>query len=280
MHLRTGLDHHLYPFLPPSIHPHCQIMAQVPSHHNIVTLIGVVTRGEPWIIVLSFAEHGSLLSALKEKHLNGNAFSSSAKIRFIFETAAGMAHLSKYHTVHRDLATRNVLLATGYVCKIADFGMSRATNDHDHEYYRSATGGVFPAKWTAPEAMVMNGKYSQASDVWSMAIVAVEIYQDGRMPYTGLSNPEVMELVKGGKHHRQPSQVKLPRDRQHNVPAPLEHAHPACAPPATHTGWCAPALPPTGGATHVPPPDFSSCHPSPPLSFRAAGSAPTTCLES
>ena len=32
---------------------------------------------------------------------------------------------SYYQVVHRDLATRNVLLAEGMICKVSDFGMSR-----------------------------------------------------------------------------------------------------------------------------------------------------------
>ena len=36
-----------------------------------------------------------------------------------------MVYISSKHLVHRDLATRNCLVATGLVVKIADFGMSR-----------------------------------------------------------------------------------------------------------------------------------------------------------
>ena len=39
-------------------------MAQVSMHPNLVTLIGVVSAGEPKLLVLSYCEHGSLLSAL------------------------------------------------------------------------------------------------------------------------------------------------------------------------------------------------------------------------
>ena len=78
------------------------------------------------------------------------------------EVAQGMEHLSKYHFIHRDLACRNVLYSEG-MCKVADFGLSRGGGGDDdaaggnaaaaHEDYYKSTAGVFPVRWTAPEAM-------------------------------------------------------------------------------------------------------------------------------
>jgi serine/threonine protein kinase len=43
------------------------------------------------------------------------------------EIAEGMAHLEAGKFVHRDLAARNVLVNSQWQCKVADFGLSRAT---------------------------------------------------------------------------------------------------------------------------------------------------------
>ena len=45
-----------------------------------------------------------------------------------------MEFLSQRRCVHRDLAARNVLVSSGGVAKIADFGMARDL--HDSDYYR------------------------------------------------------------------------------------------------------------------------------------------------
>jgi serine/threonine protein kinase len=80
------------------------------------------------------------------------------------------------HFVHRDLASRNVLVDVNLVCKVADFGLSRAisTNNDalgDSEYYRSTTGLV-PLRWTAPEALE-SMRFDNATDIWSFGITLV-----------------------------------------------------------------------------------------------------------
>ena len=181
------------------------LMAQVETHDNLVSLVGVITRGTPKILVLSFCEHGELLGQLKKRCANGKPFDQVSKFRFCAEVAAGMQHLCAHGFVHRDLAARNVLLATGMVCKIADFGLSRQvqTEDNASDYYRSSTG-IVPVRWTAPEGL-MNQKFSSAGDVWSFGITCIEIFQDGDRPYAAEgSNPAVINLVAAGRVHPRP----------------------------------------------------------------------------
>jgi len=55
-------------------------------------------------------------------------------LHIVEQIAEGMEYLSNQGLVHRDLATRNCLVATGLEIKIADFGLSRDINSTD--YYR------------------------------------------------------------------------------------------------------------------------------------------------
>lgn len=53
--------------------------------------------------------------------------------------------------VHRDLASRNLLLNDGLHVRISDFGFSRVKREcASRGYTRSDMG---PIKWTSPEAM-------------------------------------------------------------------------------------------------------------------------------
>jgi hypothetical protein len=183
------------------------VMAQVGSHENLVSLIGVVTSGLPLLLVVSFCEHGSLLAVLRAHAGNGEPLELKAKLKLAHETARGMVYLCSRHFIHRDLAARNVLVASGMVAKVADFGLSRSSavdggSDGGTEYYRSKHG-VFPVRWTAPEAMEQS-VFSQASDVWSFGIVMVEMLQDGVAPYGVWTTQYVMSKVIGGYKHEKP----------------------------------------------------------------------------
>jgi len=118
-----------------------------------------------------------------------------------------MAHLAGLSFVHRDLAARNVLLDHDMILKVADFGLSRGAkktsasatgngNDGAETYYRS-TNGVFPLRWTSPEAMT-SLKFTTASDIWSFGIVLVEVMQNGALPYKQMKNKDVIIEVQKG----------------------------------------------------------------------------------
>ena len=169
------------------------VMAHVGDHQNLVALVGVITKGAPWTIVVSFCEHGDLVGVLKTHAADGTPFPEDTKLRMCCESASGMSYLVLRRIVHRDLAARNVLVASGMVCKVADFGLSRhVSSSASSEYYRvTGSSFAFPVKWTAPEA-IQDAVFSEASDAWAFAVTAVEIWQDGLQPYTqphSLSNP-------------------------------------------------------------------------------------------
>ena len=195
------------------------VMAHVGGHPNLVSLIGVITRGDPLVLIISYCEHGSLLSLLRKRAKEGSPLYLEAKLKLGLDTAKGMAHLHSKHFVHRDLAARNVLVATGMVGQVADFGLSRGTKTGDGEspdeeteegstYYRSQSG-IFPVRWTAPEAME-SLKFSAASDIWSFAVTIVETLQDGAQPYEKKKNAEVMTFVMAGGKHDKPEECTSP----------------------------------------------------------------------
>ncbi|KFW72872.1 Proto-oncogene tyrosine-protein kinase LCK, partial [Pygoscelis adeliae] len=66
-----------------------------------------------------------------------------------------------------------------------------------------SSGAKFPIKWTAPEA-INYGTFTIKSDVWSFGILLTEIVTYGRIPYPGMTNPEVIQNLERGYRMPQP----------------------------------------------------------------------------
>lgn len=186
------------------------LMAQIDSHRNLVSLIGVVTSGEPLLLLLSYCENGALTSVLKQRKAAAEPVPIWRKLRMSVDIATGMAHLAAHNFIHRDLAARNVLVDSTDTCKVADFGLSRGASVSQQDaqgeevaYYRSH-GGAFPVRWTAPEAMETM-RFAEATDVWSFGIVQLELYTDAAKPYEDMDNAQVITKVLAGYRHPKPA---------------------------------------------------------------------------
>ncbi|KAF4070828.1 hypothetical protein AMELA_G00277950 [Ameiurus melas] len=172
------------------------------QHERLVKLHAVVTK-EPILIVTEFMASGSLLDFLKTD--DGRKLKLPKLIDMAAQIAEGMAYIEKKNYIHRDLRAANILVSETLHCKIADFGLARIIETE----YTAQEGAKFPIKWTAPEAINF-GTFSIKSDVWSFGILLTEIVTYGRVPYPGMTNPEVIRNL--DKRYRMPCPDDCPEE--------------------------------------------------------------------
>uniref|UniRef100_A0A452SYM2 Tyrosine-protein kinase n=1 Tax=Ursus maritimus TaxID=29073 RepID=A0A452SYM2_URSMA len=173
------------------------------QHDKLVKLHAVVTE-EPIYIITEFMAKGSLLDYLKSAE--GSKQPLPKLIDFSAQIAEGMAFIEQRNYIHRDLRAANILVSASLVCKIADFGLARVIEDNE---YTAREGAKFPIKWTAPEAINF-GSFTIKSDVWSFGILLMEIVTYGRIPYPGMTNPEVIRALERG--YRMPRPEHCPEE--------------------------------------------------------------------
>lgn len=90
----------------------------------------------------------------------------------------GLTQAHRIGLVHRDVKPENVLLTRGGQVKVADFGLTRAVDEHTTSTTVMGTVG-----YAAPE-LVGDGPVDQRSDVYAVGIMAYEMLTGSR-PYTG-----------------------------------------------------------------------------------------------
>ncbi|XP_061594290.1 insulin receptor b [Cololabis saira] len=188
------------------------------SCHHVVRLLGVVSKGQPTLVVMELMTHGDLksyLRSLRPDSENNPTGSPPPCLKDMLQMAAeiadGMAYLNAKKFVHRDLAARNCMVGEDFTVKIGDFGMTR--DIYETDYYRKGGKGLLPVRWMAPESL-KDGVFTAHSDCWSFGVVMWEISTLAEQPYQGLSNEQVLKFVMDGGYLDRPDNCP---ERMHNL---------------------------------------------------------------
>ncbi|XP_041853686.1 insulin-like growth factor 1a receptor [Melanotaenia boesemani] len=167
--------------------------------HHVVRLLGVVSQGQPTLVIMELMTRGDLkshLRSLRKENTTSQVLPPLKKmIQMAGEIADGMAYLNANKFVHRDLAARNCMVAEDFTVKIGDFGMTR--DIYETDYYRKGGKGLLPVRWMSPESL-KDGVFTTMSDVWSFGVVLWEIATLAEQPYQGMSNEQVLRFVMEG----------------------------------------------------------------------------------
>ncbi|NWS95224.1 ROS1 kinase, partial [Mionectes macconnelli] len=181
------------------------------DHPHILKLLGVCLLNEPQYLILELMEGGDLLNYLRgarKQKLQNPLLTMTDLLDICLDVCKGCVYLEKMHFIHRDLAARNCLVSekeyksSSRIVKIGDFGLARDVYKND--YYRKRGEGLLPVRWMAPESLI-DGVFTNHSDVWAFGILVWETLTLGQQPYPGLSNTEVLHHVRSGGRLESPN---------------------------------------------------------------------------
>ncbi|XP_070694403.1 mitogen-activated protein kinase kinase kinase 20 isoform X1 [Pempheris klunzingeri] len=158
------------------------------SHRNIIQFYGAIVEAPNYGIVTEYASGGSLYDYLSSDE--SEEMDMGQIMTWAAEIARGMHYLhseAPVKVIHRDLKSRNVVLAADKVLKICDFGASKFLTHTTH----MSLVGTFP--WMAPE-VIQSLPVSETCDTFSYGVVLWEMLTR-EIPFKGLEGLQVAWLV-------------------------------------------------------------------------------------
>lgn len=155
-------------------------------HANIVQVYDIIEEEGEHLLVIEYIDGPSLWHALRDKARKGEVFALDRAVQILTDTLSGVAFAHSKSICHRDLGPMNILLNSGGIPKIADFGIARVLPSGQGEQ-GSVQGGTGHFQFMAPE-QARGEPADFQSDLFTVGVVGY-LLLTGRHPFadpTGL----------------------------------------------------------------------------------------------
>ncbi|KAA6383802.1 MAG: putative serine/threonine-protein kinase Nek3, partial [Streblomastix strix] len=168
---------------------------------NVVQLIDVFSHDTDLCILQEYCSGGNfrdLIGTMKQWTLKQRKIKATI---YMYQILSGLNVIHSQRIVHRDLKPENILIDQFGNAKIADFGL--AVMMKTSEKYIPPTG----TKNYAPSEAHSLNRMTEASDVWALSVIIVELIT-GVHPFEGGTQEETIANIIKGKMKPLPEEIQ------------------------------------------------------------------------
>ena len=209
------------------------LLKEISHHPNIISLYQVISRKSCIWLVFKYCDYdlAKYMNKYKNNQSGKNEIPSIILKTICYQILNGMAYLHSSRIIHRDLKPQNILvdLSTQQI-KIADFGLART---FEIGIIRKYSREVVTMYYRAPEILLGEDLYTISVDIWSIACIFGEMWNNMKVLFVGSS--EIDQLYKIFKVCGTPNKSNYPRGKQLQFyskkfpkwnPKPMQHIVP------------------------------------------------------
>ncbi|RGB40248.1 kinase-like domain-containing protein [Rhizophagus diaphanus] len=168
-----------------------ELLREVKYHENINCILGITKVSKSYILVLEYANEGTLRDYLKKKF---TLLEWKDKTQMALDIARGLKFLHFKGIIHRDLHSKNILVNNGKLL-IADLGLSKKLAEVTTNSIGNRNG---MDEYIDPQCF-KNRKYkkNKKSDIYSLGVLSWEI-SSGRPPFSDCSRNLIAYYISKG----------------------------------------------------------------------------------
>ena len=144
------------------------------THPNIVSVYDLGKEDGINYIVMELLESRTLKDYIEKK----GALSNEEIYKISIQIASALEAAHKQHIIHRDIKPQNIVLSSGLVAKVTDFGIAKASSSATITNLGTTMGSVH---YFSPEH-AKGGFTDEKSDIYSLGVVMYEM-ATGRVPF-------------------------------------------------------------------------------------------------
>jgi tetratricopeptide (TPR) repeat protein len=137
------------------------------DHPNIGVIHGLEESEDQQLFIVMGYYEGETLA----QKINRGMVSVRDSLDYAIQVARGLSAAHAQNIVHRDIKPSNIIITTGNVAKIVDFGLARAVTTASATQSVSNTGTL---PYMAPE-QILGEPIDQRVDVWALGVIIVQM---------------------------------------------------------------------------------------------------------